>query len=161
MLLSEPNFPLHQRSLVSSSFPLQAFSVSQVVNGFCRPFLQARLVIFIFFWHEVIVIIYSTGDAHSHSAQRRFLNEGNPQHQGPGSGHPTAQDDVFRLGFTKGVSMSLPASPLLPRQTYMMPLRPKRSPGTLTQIHTLIFLLFLYFFQKIFLNSPFLKLLIG
>uniref|UniRef100_A0A8C6Q0F4 Tetratricopeptide repeat, ankyrin repeat and coiled-coil containing 1 n=1 Tax=Nothobranchius furzeri TaxID=105023 RepID=A0A8C6Q0F4_NOTFU len=49
---------------------------------------------------------------------------------GPGSGHPT-QEDVFRLGFSKGVSMSLPASPLLPRQSYMMPLRPnKRSPGT-------------------------------
>uniref|UniRef100_A0A8C6PWQ7 Tetratricopeptide repeat, ankyrin repeat and coiled-coil containing 1 n=1 Tax=Nothobranchius furzeri TaxID=105023 RepID=A0A8C6PWQ7_NOTFU len=45
------------------------------------------------------------------------------------NGHPT-QEDVFRLGFSKGVSMSLPASPLLPRQSYMMPLRPnKRSPG--------------------------------
>uniref|UniRef100_A0A3Q1H464 Tetratricopeptide repeat, ankyrin repeat and coiled-coil containing 1 n=1 Tax=Acanthochromis polyacanthus TaxID=80966 RepID=A0A3Q1H464_9TELE len=43
---------------------------------------------------------------------------------------PTAQDDVFRLSLAKGVSMSLPSSPLLPRQSYMMPLRPnKRSPG--------------------------------
>uniref|UniRef100_A0A3P9LKR5 Tetratricopeptide repeat, ankyrin repeat and coiled-coil containing 1b n=1 Tax=Oryzias latipes TaxID=8090 RepID=A0A3P9LKR5_ORYLA len=34
------------------------------------------------------------------------------------------------LGFSKGVSMSLPSSPLLPRQSHMMPLRPsKRSPG--------------------------------
>uniref|UniRef100_A0A3P9JLG2 Tetratricopeptide repeat, ankyrin repeat and coiled-coil containing 1b n=1 Tax=Oryzias latipes TaxID=8090 RepID=A0A3P9JLG2_ORYLA len=33
------------------------------------------------------------------------------------------------LGFSKGVSMSLPSSPLLPRQSHMMPLRPsKRSP---------------------------------
>uniref|UniRef100_A0A8C2XGK5 Tetratricopeptide repeat, ankyrin repeat and coiled-coil containing 1 n=1 Tax=Cyclopterus lumpus TaxID=8103 RepID=A0A8C2XGK5_CYCLU len=38
--------------------------------------------------------------------------------------------DVFRLNLAKGVSMSLPSSPLLPRQSYMMPLRPsKRSPG--------------------------------
>ncbi|XP_017279949.1 protein TANC1 isoform X5 [Kryptolebias marmoratus] len=70
-----------------------------------------------------------SGDVHSHSAQRRIPNEGNPQYQGPGNGHPNAQDDVFRLGFSKGVSMSLPSSPLLPRQSYMMPLRPKRSPG--------------------------------
>uniref|UniRef100_A0A4W6FRB6 Tetratricopeptide repeat, ankyrin repeat and coiled-coil containing 1b n=1 Tax=Lates calcarifer TaxID=8187 RepID=A0A4W6FRB6_LATCA len=49
---------------------------------------------------------------------------------GPGSGHPNVQDDVFRLSLAKGVSMSLPSSPLLPRQSYMMPLRPsKRSPG--------------------------------
>ncbi|XP_061579583.1 protein TANC1 isoform X3 [Cololabis saira] len=68
-----------------------------------------------------------SGDVHSHSAQRRFPPEANPQ---PGSGHLNAQDDIFRLSFTKGVSMSLPSSPLLPRQSYMMPLRPnKKSPG--------------------------------
>ncbi|KAM6934315.1 protein TANC1-like isoform 2-T4 [Xenentodon cancila] len=68
-----------------------------------------------------------SGDVHSHSAQRRFPPEANPQ---PGSAHPNAQDDIFRLSFTKGVSMSLPSSPLLPRQSYMMPLRPnKKSPG--------------------------------
>ncbi|GLD52065.1 protein TANC1 isoform X1, partial [Lates japonicus] len=71
-----------------------------------------------------------SGDVHSHSAQRRLPHEGNPQPQGPGSGHPNVQDDVFRLSLAKGVSMSLPSSPLLPRQSYMMPLRPsKRSPG--------------------------------
>uniref|UniRef100_A0A3B4V4V6 Tetratricopeptide repeat, ankyrin repeat and coiled-coil containing 1 n=1 Tax=Seriola dumerili TaxID=41447 RepID=A0A3B4V4V6_SERDU len=60
----------------------------------------------------------------------RFPHEGNPLPQGPGSSHPNAQDDVFRLSLAKGVSMSLPSSPLLPRQSYMMPLRPsKRSPG--------------------------------
>uniref|UniRef100_A0A673CPV7 Tetratricopeptide repeat, ankyrin repeat and coiled-coil containing 1b n=1 Tax=Sphaeramia orbicularis TaxID=375764 RepID=A0A673CPV7_9TELE len=38
--------------------------------------------------------------------------------------------DIFRLSLAKGGSMSLPSSPLLPRQSYMMPLRPsKRSPG--------------------------------
>uniref|UniRef100_A0A3P8PT27 Tetratricopeptide repeat, ankyrin repeat and coiled-coil containing 1b n=1 Tax=Astatotilapia calliptera TaxID=8154 RepID=A0A3P8PT27_ASTCA len=72
----------------------------------------------------------STGDVHSHSVQRRFPTEGNPQPQGPGSGLPNAQDEVFRLSLAKGVSMSLPSSPLLPRQSYMMPLRSnKRSPG--------------------------------
>uniref|UniRef100_A0A3P9BPS1 Tetratricopeptide repeat, ankyrin repeat and coiled-coil containing 1 n=1 Tax=Maylandia zebra TaxID=106582 RepID=A0A3P9BPS1_9CICH len=69
-------------------------------------------------------------DVHSHSVQRRFPTEGNPQPQGPGSGLPNAQDEVFRLSLAKGVSMSLPSSPLLPRQSYMMPLRSnKRSPG--------------------------------
>ncbi|CAJ1079283.1 LOW QUALITY PROTEIN: protein TANC1 [Xyrichtys novacula] len=71
-----------------------------------------------------------SGDAHSHGAQRRFPPEANPQHQGSSSGHPNVPDDIFRLSLTKGVSMSLPSSPLLPRQSYMMPLRPgKRSPG--------------------------------
>ncbi|KAM8856304.1 protein TANC1-like isoform 2-T3 [Spinachia spinachia] len=61
-----------------------------------------------------------SGDVHSHSAQRRPPPEGSAHLQG----------DVFRLSLTKGVSMSLPSSPLLPRQSYMMPLRPsKRSPG--------------------------------
>ncbi|XP_040912869.1 protein TANC1 isoform X2 [Toxotes jaculatrix] len=70
-----------------------------------------------------------SGDVHSYSVQRRFPYEGNLQPQGPGSSHPNAQDDVFRLSLAKGVSMSLPSSPLLPRQSYMMPLRPsKRSP---------------------------------
>ncbi|CAB1420766.1 unnamed protein product [Pleuronectes platessa] len=64
-------------------------------------------------------------DVHS---QRRFPLEGTPQSQGPGSTLPN--DDIFRLSLAKGVSMSLPSSPLLPRQSYMMPLRPsKRSPG--------------------------------
>lgn len=77
------------------------------------------------------LIFSSTGDVHSHSAQSRFPPEGNPHLPMPGSGHPNVPDDVFRLSLAKGVSMSLPSSPLLPRQTYMMPLRPsKRSPGT-------------------------------
>uniref|UniRef100_A0A8C2XG65 Tetratricopeptide repeat, ankyrin repeat and coiled-coil containing 1 n=1 Tax=Cyclopterus lumpus TaxID=8103 RepID=A0A8C2XG65_CYCLU len=69
-------------------------------------------------------------DVHSHSAQRRFPPEGSLQLHGPGSGQANIPDDVFRLNLAKGVSMSLPSSPLLPRQSYMMPLRPsKRSPG--------------------------------
>lgn len=91
----------------------------------------------LFVVHEVIpkllvkpLLFSSTGDVHSHSAQSRFPPEGNPQPQGPGGGHPNVPDDVFRLSLAKGVSMSLPSSPLLPRQSYMMPLRPsKRSPG--------------------------------
>uniref|UniRef100_A0A3P8VWY2 Tetratricopeptide repeat, ankyrin repeat and coiled-coil containing 1 n=1 Tax=Cynoglossus semilaevis TaxID=244447 RepID=A0A3P8VWY2_CYNSE len=68
-----------------------------------------------------------SADLHCHSAQRKFPLEGNMQ--GPGSSHQNIPDDVFRLNLAKGVSMSLPSSPLLPRQSYMMPLRPsKRSP---------------------------------
>nr|XP_021334728.1 protein TANC1 isoform X2 [Danio rerio] len=43
--------------------------------------------------------------------------------------YPSA-DEGLRLGFSKGVSMSLPSSPLLPRHTYVMAARPcKKSPG--------------------------------
>uniref|UniRef100_A0A673CXX7 Tetratricopeptide repeat, ankyrin repeat and coiled-coil containing 1b n=1 Tax=Sphaeramia orbicularis TaxID=375764 RepID=A0A673CXX7_9TELE len=70
------------------------------------------------------------GDGHSHSAQRRCSPEGNLQPHGPGGGHINVPEDIFRLSLAKGGSMSLPSSPLLPRQSYMMPLRPsKRSPG--------------------------------
>ncbi|XP_066432088.1 protein TANC1 isoform X2 [Eleutherodactylus coqui] len=44
--------------------------------------------------------------------------------------NPGIQDDLYKLGFTKGVSVSLPSSPLLPRQSYAMQQRaPKKSPG--------------------------------
>ncbi|XP_051938681.1 protein TANC1 [Hippocampus zosterae] len=66
-----------------------------------------------------------SGDVQSHNGQRRFPPEGNL-----GSAHPNVPDDLFRLSLAKGASMSLPSSPLLPRQSYMLPLRPsKRSPG--------------------------------
>ncbi|KAF7668819.1 hypothetical protein LDENG_00285770 [Lucifuga dentata] len=69
-----------------------------------------------------------SGDVNSHSAQRKGPLERSLQPQQPGSGY--IQDDIFRLSLAKGVSMSLPSSPLLPRQSYMMPLRSsKRSPG--------------------------------
>lgn len=71
-----------------------------------------------------------------HSGQRRFPLEGNLQLHVPGGGggggggHHNLPDDIYRLGPPKG-SVSLPSSPLLPRQSYMLPLRPsKRSPGT-------------------------------
>lgn len=80
-----------------------------------------------------------TGDVHSHSAQTRFPHEGNPPPQGPCNIHPNLPDDVFRLSLAKGVSMSLPSSPLLPRQSYMMPLRSsKRSPGIVCIIYLVI-----------------------
>ncbi|XP_053554307.1 protein TANC1 isoform X2 [Bombina bombina] len=45
-------------------------------------------------------------------------------------GTPGMQDDLYRLSFSKGVSVSLPSSPLLPRQTYSMQQRShKKSPG--------------------------------
>lgn len=78
-----------------------------------------------------------TGDVHSHSAQSRFPHEGNPPPQGPFNVHSNLPDDIFRLSLAKGVSMSLPSSPLLPRQSYMMPLRSsKRSPGTVCIINS-------------------------
>ncbi|XP_037136860.1 protein TANC1 isoform X2 [Syngnathus acus] len=69
-----------------------------------------------------------SGDVHN--AQRRFSPEGNLLPAGLGSSHPNVPDDVFRLSLAKGASMSLPSSPLLPRHSFMLPLRPsKRSPG--------------------------------
>ncbi|XP_029566852.1 protein TANC1 isoform X1 [Salmo trutta] len=67
-----------------------------------------------------------------HIAQQRCLSGGGaPQTHQPGGPHrPYSPEDVFRLSLAKGVSMSLPSSPLLPRQSYMMPSRSsKRSPG--------------------------------
>ena len=82
------------------------------------------------------------GDVHSHGAQRRGPSDGFPQPQEGGAALPYLQEDVFRLSLAKGVSMSLPSSPLLPRQTYMMPLRAasKRSPGTSSHSALLLFL---------------------
>uniref|UniRef100_W5KRI6 Tetratricopeptide repeat, ankyrin repeat and coiled-coil containing 1b n=1 Tax=Astyanax mexicanus TaxID=7994 RepID=W5KRI6_ASTMX len=50
--------------------------------------------------------------------------------QDPGSIAPCPAEERLRLSLSKGVSMSLPSSPLLPRQNYMMPSRScKKSPG--------------------------------
>lgn len=91
------------------------------------------------------LLFSSTGDVHSHIAQSRFPPEGNPRLQGPGNSPPNVPDEVFRLSVAKGASMSLPSSPLLPRQTYMMPLRTsKRSPGTVCAFINLKVLLSIY-----------------
>ncbi|KAG8559904.1 hypothetical protein GDO81_017483 [Engystomops pustulosus] len=51
----------------------------------------------------------------------------------PVSSSPGIQSDLYKMGFTKGVSVSLPSSPLLPRQSYAMQQRaPKKSPATIT-----------------------------
>uniref|UniRef100_A0A8U7P565 Tetratricopeptide repeat, ankyrin repeat and coiled-coil containing 1 n=1 Tax=Corvus moneduloides TaxID=1196302 RepID=A0A8U7P565_CORMO len=43
---------------------------------------------------------------------------------------PTSECDTYRTNLAKGVSMSLPSSPLLPRQSYLMQARAnKKSPG--------------------------------
>lgn len=98
------------------------------------------------------LLFSSAGEAHSHSAQSRFPPEGHPPPPGPGSGHPSVPEDVFRLSLAKGVSMSLPSSPLLPRQSYMMPLRPsKRSPGiiwTFTNITLSVLCVILLFLSE-------------
>ncbi|XP_053540094.1 protein TANC1 isoform X2 [Ictalurus punctatus] len=51
---------------------------------------------------------------------------------GPLPVQPYPTEDVLRLGLSRGVSLSLPSSPMLPpRQPYMLPLRPStKSPGS-------------------------------
>ncbi|XP_016324842.1 protein TANC1-like isoform X2 [Sinocyclocheilus anshuiensis] len=68
------------------------------------------------------------GEPYLLSAQRRCPGGGM---QDPAGVHPfPPADEGLRLGLAKGVSMSLPSSPLLPRQTYVMAARPcKKSPG--------------------------------
>ncbi|NXT52584.1 TANC1 protein, partial [Pluvianellus socialis] len=45
-------------------------------------------------------------------------------------GNQPASEDTYRMNLAKGVSMSLPSSPLLPRQSYLMQSRStKKSPG--------------------------------
>ncbi|XP_019335791.1 protein TANC1 isoform X1 [Alligator mississippiensis] len=45
-------------------------------------------------------------------------------------GNQPVPEDMYRMNLTKGVSMSLPSSPLLPRQSYLMQSRSNRkSPG--------------------------------
>lgn len=45
-------------------------------------------------------------------------------------GNQPVSEDTYRMNLAKGVSMSLPSSPLLPRQSYLMQSRSnKKSPG--------------------------------
>lgn len=69
-----------------------------------------------------------SGEPYLLSAQRRCPGGGM---QDPGGVHPyLPTDEGLKLSLAKGVSMSLPSSPLLPRQTYVMSARPcKKSPG--------------------------------
>nr|XP_015214202.1 PREDICTED: protein TANC1 isoform X3 [Lepisosteus oculatus] len=70
------------------------------------------------------------GEFYTHSAQRRGTGGGASQLSELGAGPPFGPEDVLRMSLAKGVSMSLPSSPLLPRQSYMIhPRSSKRSPG--------------------------------
>uniref|UniRef100_A0A8C6Z7J1 Tetratricopeptide repeat, ankyrin repeat and coiled-coil containing 1 n=1 Tax=Nothoprocta perdicaria TaxID=30464 RepID=A0A8C6Z7J1_NOTPE len=50
-------------------------------------------------------------------------------------GNQSVSEDVYRMNLAKGVSMSLPSSPLLPRQCYLMQSRSnKKSPGPIRKL---------------------------
>lgn len=67
------------------------------------------------------------GEPHLLGAQRRGLGSGV---QDSSTATACPPDDGLKLSLSKAVSMSLPSSPLLPRQNYMMPSRScKKSPG--------------------------------
>lgn len=73
--------------------------------------------------------LLSGGEPHLLGAQRRGLGSG-LQDPGTAMACPPAPDDGLKLSLSKAVSMSLPSSPLLPRQSYMMPSHAcKKSPG--------------------------------
>ncbi|XP_067843522.1 protein TANC1 isoform X2 [Heptranchias perlo] len=51
------------------------------------------------------------------------------------SGQFSVQEDIYKMNMSKGVSMSLPSSPLLPRQPFMMHAwTGKRSPGPIRKL---------------------------
>lgn len=67
-------------------------------------------------------------------AEENTQNVFYPNHNGDYQ-NPCIQDDLYKMGFTKGVSVSLPSSPLLPRQSYAVPQRaPKKSPGPMRKL---------------------------
>ncbi|NXD15116.1 TANC1 protein, partial [Nothocercus nigrocapillus] len=50
-------------------------------------------------------------------------------------GNQPMTEDIYRMNLAKGVSMSLPSSPLLPRQCYLMqPRSNKKSPGSIRKL---------------------------
>ncbi|XP_041117966.1 protein TANC1-like isoform X2 [Polyodon spathula] len=70
------------------------------------------------------------GEFYPYSAQRRGTAPGAGYLPDFCTGPPPVPEEVYRLSLAKGVSMSLPSSPLLPRQSYVMHSRSsKRSPG--------------------------------
>ncbi|XP_060732631.1 protein TANC1 isoform X1 [Tachysurus vachellii] len=69
----------------------------------------------------------TVGEPHLLGAQRRGLGSGV---QDSSTAMACPPDDGLKLSLSKAVSMSLPSSPLLPRQNYMVPSRScKKSPG--------------------------------
>ncbi|XP_051569179.1 protein TANC1-like isoform X1 [Myxocyprinus asiaticus] len=74
-------------------------------------------------------------DAGSPSFHHRVQEEGFMVFQNHGSGplpvQPYPAEEVLRPSLARGVSVSLPSSPLLPpRQPYALPVRPDKSPGS-------------------------------
>ncbi|XP_028846528.1 protein TANC1 isoform X2 [Denticeps clupeoides] len=68
------------------------------------------------------------GETNSHSAQWGYPGGAGHPPQDLGRGHHHSVEEALR--FPKGASMSLPSSPLLPRQNFMGPSRScKKSPG--------------------------------
>ncbi|GAA6108034.1 protein TANC1 isoform X1 [Tachysurus ichikawai] len=66
------------------------------------------------------------GEPHLLGAQRRGLGSGV---QDSSTAVACPPDDGLKLSLSKAVSMSLPSSPLLPRQNYMPSRSCKKSPG--------------------------------
>ncbi|KAI5621077.1 protein TANC1 isoform X2 [Silurus asotus] len=62
-------------------------------------------------------MIIRVGEPHLLGAQRRGLGSGV---QDSNTAVACPPDDVLKLSLSKAVSMSLPSSPLFPRQNYMM-----------------------------------------
>ncbi|XP_067891379.1 protein TANC1 isoform X2 [Heterodontus francisci] len=68
------------------------------------------------------------GDSYSDSSGQVAISDG-------GSGQFSVQEDIYKMNLSKGVSMSLPSSPLLPRQPFMMHAwTGKRSPGPIRKL---------------------------
>lgn len=77
-------------------------------------------------------ILFLAGDCCPENASQVTSTSGHnadfPTGDQPGS------QDTYRTNLAKGVSMSLPSSPLLPRQSYLMQARAnKKSPGKMKQ----------------------------
>ncbi|XP_030637029.1 LOW QUALITY PROTEIN: protein TANC1 [Chanos chanos] len=80
------------------------------------------------------------GEHRTHSAQLKVPDAGMPglpySDGAPIPVQPYPVEEVLRLGLSRGVSLSLPSSPLLPpRQPYMLPLHPSnKSPGSVRRL---------------------------
>lgn len=122
------------------------------MDGFCTIFCILSV------WHDTCWFPFSfcfllpVGEPHLLAAQRRGPGSGL---QDPSTAMACPPDERLKMSLSKAVSMSLPASPLLPRQSYMMPPRTsKKSPGkslrndfwssSVASIRPLIVLLYLF-----------------
>ena len=73
-------------------------------------------------------ILFLAGDSCPENALQSVAASGHGADLPTGNQH--IPGDAYRMNLAKGVSMSLPSSPLLPRQSYLMQSRSnKKSPG--------------------------------